>query len=349
MVLTRSQSKKHDDHPDEDDTDTEPMEIDEDDLIFQPRLLPPTFEEVLLSSSSDSDIILPPFFSGTLAEAVNVTLSSDSSHEGGKKILLLFLFSNGSESSASFINDVICHQAFRNMVEEVAELWGADVSERRNMRRVQMMIKRHIGQEIVELLKGFGDENYPLLVVLGRGTSASRIFFAGVKIGEVVRGVMDVLEHVEDNTNSDDEEDLLAERLLKEEQNNAFKEAMLLDQKKVKKQEGADRRAEEAKIKLHEEMKAAQDRMVDESHDEEDCLTIRLMLETGHVQRRFRKTDKVKNILDWVVCKGVGRSKFKLLFWPDMDIAQVDVEKEVFMENRRVVLMLEILETNGNE
>ena len=325
------------------------METDEDDLIFQPRLFPPTFEEVLLSFSSDSDIILPPFFSGTLAEAVNVTLSSHSSHDGGKKILLLFLFSDGSESSAAFIKDVICHQAIRNMVEEVAELWGADVSETRNRNRVEMMIRRHLGREIVELIRGFGDENYPLLVVLGRGTAASRIFFAGTEIGEVARGVMDVLAHVEDNTDSDDEEDLLAERILKEEQNNAFEEAMFLDQKKVREQEAAKRRDEEAMEKLHEEIEAARGRMVDEPQEDEDCLTLRLMLETGHVQRRFRRTDKVKNILDWVVCQGVERSKIKLLFWPDMDIAQVDEEKEVgevFMENRRIVLMLEIFESS---
>ena len=128
---------------------------------------------------------------------------------------------------------------------------GADVSERRKRNRVEMMIKRHLGQEIVELVKGFGDENYPLLVVLGRGTSASRIFFAGVQKGEFVRGVMDVLEHVEDNTDSDDEEGLMAERLLKEEQNNAFEEAMLQDQKKVKEQEAAERRAKEAKLRLN--------------------------------------------------------------------------------------------------
>ena len=41
MVLSRSQSKKADEHPNDDDT--EPMEIDEDDFIF----LPPSFEEVL--------------------------------------------------------------------------------------------------------------------------------------------------------------------------------------------------------------------------------------------------------------------------------------------------------------
>ena len=69
---------------DPDDVDTESMEIDEnDDPIFQTRLLPPTFDEVLLSSSSDPDVILPPFFSGTLAEAVNVPLSSDFSRDGG--------------------------------------------------------------------------------------------------------------------------------------------------------------------------------------------------------------------------------------------------------------------------
>ena len=50
---------------------------------------------------------------------------------------------------------------------------------------------------------------------MGRGTAASRIFFASAEIGEVVKGVMDVLAHVEDNTDSDDEEDLLAERILK--------------------------------------------------------------------------------------------------------------------------------------
>ena len=39
---------------------------------------------------------------------------------------------------------------------------GADVSERRKRNRVEMMIKRHLGQEIVELVKRFGGENYPL-------------------------------------------------------------------------------------------------------------------------------------------------------------------------------------------
>ena len=61
------------------------MEIDEDDVIFQPTLLPPTLEEVLPGFSSDPDIILPPFFSGTLAEAVDATFSLDSSHEGGRR------------------------------------------------------------------------------------------------------------------------------------------------------------------------------------------------------------------------------------------------------------------------
>ena len=61
MVRTRSQSKKHDTNPD--DNNTEPMEIDEDDVIFQPTLLPPTLEEILPGFSSDPDIILPPFFS----------------------------------------------------------------------------------------------------------------------------------------------------------------------------------------------------------------------------------------------------------------------------------------------
>ena len=65
---------------------------------------------------------------------------------------------------------------------------------------MEMMIRRELGREIVELLRAFGEENYPLLMVLGRGTPTSRIFFAGVEIGEIIRGVMDVLEHVEDNT-----------------------------------------------------------------------------------------------------------------------------------------------------
>ena len=144
----------------------------------------------------------------------------------------------------------------------------------------------------------------------------------------------------------------MAERVLKEEQNKAFEDAMLLDQKKIKEQEDAEKKAEEEKIKLHEEMKAALGRMVEEPKEDEDCLTLRLMLEGGQKQRRFRRTDKVKNILDWAVCQGVERSKFKLLFWPDIDIAQLDEEREVgeaIIKYRRVVLMLEMLETNGNK
>ena len=65
----------------------------------------------------------------------------------------MFLFSCGSESSAGFVKDVICDQAFRNMVEEVAELWGADVSEMRNRDRDNSARSNTSGMSIVDKIK----------------------------------------------------------------------------------------------------------------------------------------------------------------------------------------------------
>ena len=108
---------------------------------------------------------------------------------------------------------------------------------------------------------------------------------------------------------------------------------------------------EKALMELQEEMKVAQDQMVEEPGEEEDCERMKVRMSGGQVERRFRRSDKVKNILDWVVCQGVGRGQFKLLFWPDLDIAQVHEEMEVgvvFSENR-VVLVLEMVDMGGEE
>ena len=117
MVRTRSQAKQE---------DPEPMDIDdEDDLAVMSS---PVLSEVLMLSSAGSDIQLPQFFSGSLAQAVDTAFNSHP--EGGRRrLLLIFLFSDGSEASGEFVREVICHQEFRNMVGEVGELWGVDVRE----------------------------------------------------------------------------------------------------------------------------------------------------------------------------------------------------------------------------
>eukprot|EP00091_Calanus_sinicus_P015117 TRINITY_DN33040_c0_g1_i1.p1 TRINITY_DN33040_c0_g1~~TRINITY_DN33040_c0_g1_i1.p1 ORF type:complete len:120 (-),score=30.51 TRINITY_DN33040_c0_g1_i1:49-408(-) len=106
MVQTRS-------HANQDPE--EPMDIDDDDLDV---LSSPALAEILMLSSAGRDIRLPEFFSGSLGEAVDAALNSHP--EGGRKrLLLLFLFSDGSEASGEFVRDVICHKEFRNIVGEV--------------------------------------------------------------------------------------------------------------------------------------------------------------------------------------------------------------------------------------
>ena len=56
---------------------------------------------------------------------------------------------------------MICHQEFRSMMEEVAELWGEDVREDENRDRVEMMIRSVLGSEVMELVGGFREESYP--------------------------------------------------------------------------------------------------------------------------------------------------------------------------------------------
>ena len=68
----------------------------------------------------------------------------------------------------------------------------------------------------------------------------------------------------------------------------------------------------------------------------------------GLVERRFMKEDRMKNILDWVVCQGVGRGQFRLLYWPDLDISKIEEDTrvgDVFRE-KRVVLVMEMVEVD---
>ena len=41
------------------------------------------------------------------------------------------------------------------MMEEVAELWGADVREEEIRDRVEMMLRRGLGSDVMELVGGF--------------------------------------------------------------------------------------------------------------------------------------------------------------------------------------------------
>ena len=155
-----------------------------------------------------------------------------------------------------------------------------------------------------------------------------------------------------------DEEELRVSRELKEEQEKAFEEAMMDDQRKIEQKEEEEyqkllkmKKDEEANMKLQEEMEIAQQQLVEEPGEEEDCVRVRMKMPGGQVERRFRKTDRVKNILDWVVCQGVGRGKFRLIFWPDMDIAKMDEDTkvgEVFSENR-VMLFMDMMDLDIEE
>ena len=52
-----------------------------------------------------------------------------------------------------------------------------------------------------------------------------------------------------------------------------------------------------------------------------------------------------------MLCQGVGRGKFRLIFWPDLDNVEVNEDTmvgEVFSENR-VVLVMEVVDMEIQE
>ena len=69
MVRTRTQAKQENESSD----DPEPMDIDDDDLAV---MWSPALSEVLMLSSAGSDIQLPQFLSGSLAQAVDTAFNS---------------------------------------------------------------------------------------------------------------------------------------------------------------------------------------------------------------------------------------------------------------------------------
>ena len=151
-------------------------------------------------------------------------------------------------------------------------------------------------------------------------------------------------------------EELEVSRAIKEEQENAFNEALKEDIRKMKEKEEEERRKllqmkkdEESKKKLHEEIAIAHQQLVEEPGEEDDCvIRVRMKMAGGLVERRFMKEDRMKNILDWVVCQGVGRGQFRLLYWPDLDISKIEEDTrvgDVFRE-KRVVLVMEMVEVD---
>ena len=356
MVKTRSQKKKEEE---EDvrilDYDTKPMDISDDEPLV---LTSSPLSEVLLHSSSDPDIQLPPFHNGSLREAIDAAFSNPPDEAGGRRrLLLLFLYSDSSAASEEFVREVICHQEFRHMVGEVAEMWGQDVREQRNMEVVEMMLYRELGEEVVELVRGFRVENFPLLVVLERGREgiqASQVFFAGVRIDEVVKVVMNIMEMQLERIETE-KDNLDESRAIRTEQEREFGEAVLQDQIKMKKKTEEEFRMileqkmeEEEQKQMQEEAAVAKQQLVDEPGEEEaECINVRVkMAREEVVERMFRKKDTVKNIMDFVVSQGVRRGKFRLIFWPNVDIARVEEDTlvgDVFIGNR-VMLMLVVLD-----
>ena len=216
-----------------------------------------------------------------------------------------------------------------------------------------MVLGRELGQDVVELVRGFREENYPLMVVLERGREEGvqvlRVFFAGTVIEEVIRVMMDILQTQVET----DREELEVSRALKEVQEKAFDEAMKEDQRKVKEKEEEEckkllkiKKDEEAKMRLHEEMENAHQQLVEEPGEEEECVWVRMKMPGGQVERRFRKKDRMKNIIDWVVCQGVGRGQFRLLYWPAMDITKMEEDTKVgdVFREKRVMLVMEVVD-----
>lgn len=283
----------------------------------------------------------PHFYMGPLIEAIK---ESGGASAKERRPLLIYLHHDGSILTNVFCSQLICSETIVNYISSNFVVWAWDMTHDTNRTRFLDMVMQHFGSVAASTVRGFGAEQYPLLIVGLKNRSAMEIcsvIQGSVTLDELMTGLMSAHDTFQQAMDIEirEEEEREARELVKKEQDEAYQASLRQDKAKAEEK----RRQEEEEIlskKLHEEqalheaqLKEAQRlSLMDHlpSEPASDCTApvsnLRFRLPNGDtLTRRFLATNPLQVVLTFVQTKGYLDNEYKVVTnFPRRDLSALD-------------------------
>lgn len=288
----------------------------------------------------------PHFYMGPLTEAIKEAGGASAKE---RRPLLVYLHHDGSILTNVFCSQLICSETIVNYISGNFVVWAWDMTHDTNRTRFLDMVTQHFGSVAASTVRGFGAEQYPLLLVGLKNRSAMEIcsvLQGSVTLDELMTGLISAHETFQQAMDVEirEEEEREARELVKREQDEAYQASLRQDRAKAEEK----RRQEEEEIlskKRHEEqalheaeLKEAQrlslmDHLPAEPGSEctAPVSNLRFRLPNGDtVARRFLASNPLQVVLTFVQTRGYLDSEYKVVTnFPRRDLSALDTTESL--------------------
>nr|XP_037287616.1 FAS-associated factor 1-like isoform X2 [Rhipicephalus microplus] len=293
----------------------------------------------------------PPFFQGTLAQAIEASCFKPIRE---RRPLVLYL--HQEQGAGSFCGQLLCSEAVISYLTLNFILWPWDLTLPSNRDRFLESISRSLGVSAVSAVRSSALDCLPALVVLSRVRGSLEVLSlipGSVELDDLMTRLMQVVEvfSSEMASESKEEEEREARDKVRREQDAAYQASLEADQEKDKQRQRLEQaqleketeeerqRALQRDEKLHQEelQKALLESLAalvpaeppENGCNNEPVTHLRVRLPSGEVlTRRFLANSPLSQLMLYVASCGYPSQRYRLLAsWPRRDLSEVDGEK----------------------
>ncbi|XP_053614187.1 FAS-associated factor 1 isoform X2 [Plodia interpunctella] len=279
----------------------------------------------------------PNFFEGTLQDAIKEACLKPAKE---RKLLGLYLHHEQSVLSNVFCAQLLGCEAVLQTLATNFIVYGWDLTHPDNNNMLLTSVANALGPVASMTIRSIPMDRLPALVIIMRVRSNTEIYSVingNVGVSELLGGLMEALERFASQRDEDArvERERDARQRVKLEQDEAYQLSLEADRAKeeIKKQQELERNQEleraESERQLEEARKEAMcavaaARVPSEPASEDDVTRIRVRLPPPHhlcLERRFRPTDTLAALLDFLASKGYPQENYKVISsWPRRDL-----------------------------
>ncbi|XP_041984651.1 FAS-associated factor 1 [Aricia agestis] len=279
----------------------------------------------------------PNFFEGTLQDAIKESCLKPAKE---RRLLGVYLHHERSVLSNVFCAQLLGCDAVLHTLADGFLLYGWDMTDSRNADLLLASVATALGPVASMTIRSIPVERLPALVIIMRVRSNTEIYSVingNVGVSELVAGLAEAAERFAARRAEDArvERERDARQRVKREQDEAYQRSLEADRAKdeIKKQQELEKtqeieRAESERIQEEARKEAlragAAARVPTEPAAGADAARIRVRLPPPHhecIERRFRPTDTLTALLDFLASKGYPQENYKVISsWPRRDL-----------------------------
>lgn len=275
----------------------------------------------------------PILYIGSLEQAIQDSIFAPRIE---RRPLAIYIHNDRSVCANVFCTQVLASETTIEYLANNYVVWAWDISTDANRARLFELFKRHLGHQNAQRISIMEKDAFPLLLVLSRARGSIELIniIEGKSTpSEVLLNLIQAHESFEQQRQRDAEEEIQREKRedLKKQQEDEYHRSLQADLAKEQARLDQERKQKEEETlnqrKIQKQLKDQQDclaRLTEEPNETEKNITrfkIRLPDDEGILMRRFRISDQLQTLFDYLTSQGKVFGEYKLLTtYPKRDL-----------------------------